>query len=56
MYDMAHGQSDSIETVTHSICTMEFVPHRELYDWLIEKLEIYPSHQCRFAGAILIIQ
>lgn len=49
MYDMAHGQSDSIETVTHSICTLEFVPHRELYDWLIEKLEIYPSHQYEFA-------
>jgi len=41
MYDMAHGQSDSIEQVTHSICTLEFVPHRELYDWLIEKLEIF---------------
>lgn len=49
MYDMAHGQSDSIETVTHSICTLEFVPHRELYDWLIEKLEIFPSHQYEFA-------
>ena len=49
MYDMAHGQSDSIEKVTHSICTLEFVPHRELYDWLIEKLEIYPSHQYEFA-------
>jgi glutaminyl-tRNA synthetase len=49
MYDMAHGQSDSLEQVTHSICTMEFVPHRELYDWLIEKLEIYPSHQYEFA-------
>ncbi|MGQ0739649.1 MAG: glutamine--tRNA ligase/YqeY domain fusion protein [Bacteroidota bacterium] len=49
MYDMAHGQSDSIEEVTHSICTMEFVPHRELYDWLIEKLEIFPSHQYEFA-------
>jgi glutaminyl-tRNA synthetase len=49
MYDMAHGQSDSIEEVTHSICTLEFVPHRELYDWLIEKLEIYPSHQYEFA-------
>lgn len=49
MYDMAHGQSDSIETVTHSICTLEFVPHRELYNWLIEKLEIYPSHQYEFA-------
>lgn len=49
MYDMAHGQSDSIENITHSICTLEFVPHRELYDWLIEKLEIYPSHQYEFA-------
>ncbi len=49
MYDMAHGQSDSIEKVTHSICTLEFVPHRELYDWLIEKLEIFPSHQYEFA-------
>jgi glutaminyl-tRNA synthetase len=49
MYDFAHGQSDSIEEVTHSICTLEFVPHRELYDWLIEKLEIYPSHQYEFA-------
>lgn len=49
MYDFAHGQSDSIEHITHSICTMEFIPHRELYDWLIEKLEIYPSHQYEFA-------
>ena len=49
MYDMAHGQSDAIEKVTHSICTLEFVPHRELYDWLIEKLDIYPSHQYEFA-------
>lgn len=49
MYDFAHGQSDSIETVTHSICTLEFVPHRELYDWLIEQLGIYPSHQYEFA-------
>jgi len=49
MYDMAHGQSDSIEHVTHSICTLEFIPHRELYDWLIEKLEIFPSHQYEFA-------
>ena len=49
MYDFAHGQSDSIENVSHSICTLEFVPHRELYDWLIEKLEIYPSHQYEFA-------
>jgi glutaminyl-tRNA synthetase len=49
MYDFAHGQSDSIEHVTHSICTMEFVPHRELYDWLIRQLEIFPSHQYEFA-------
>ncbi len=49
MYDFAHGQSDSIENISHSICTMEFIPHRELYDWLIEKLEIYPSHQYEFA-------
>jgi glutaminyl-tRNA synthetase len=49
MYDFAHGQSDSIERVTHSICTLEFIPHRELYDWLIEKLGIYPSRQYEFA-------
>lgn len=49
MYDFAHGQSDSIEHVTHSICTLEFIPHRPLYDWLIEKLEIFPSRQYEFA-------
>lgn len=49
MYDFAHGQSDSIENITHSICTLEFIPHRELYDWCIEKLEIFPSHQYEFA-------
>lgn len=49
MYDFAHGQSDSIEQITHSICTMEFIPHRDFYDWAIEKLEIYPSHQYEFA-------
>ena len=49
MYDFAHGQSDSIEKITHSICTLEFVPHRPLYDWLIEQLEIFPSHQYEFA-------
>jgi len=49
MYDFAHGQSDSIENITHSICTLEFVPHRELYDWFIEKLEIFPSKQYEFA-------
>ncbi|MAT53341.1 MAG: glutamine--tRNA ligase [Saprospirales bacterium] len=49
LYDMAHGQCDSIEKITHSICTLEFAPHRELYDWLIEKLEIFPSKQYEFA-------
>lgn len=49
MYDFAHGQSDSIENVTHSICTLEFVAHREVYDWFIEKLDIFPSHQYEFA-------
>ncbi|NRF41944.1 glutamine--tRNA ligase/YqeY domain fusion protein [Pedobacter foliorum] len=49
MYDFAHGQSDSIESITHSICTLEYVAHRELYDWLIEKLEIFPSKQYEFA-------
>lgn len=49
MYDFAHGQSDSIEKITHSICTLEFVPHRELYDWLINQLEIFPSRQYEFA-------
>jgi glutaminyl-tRNA synthetase len=48
MYDWAHGQSDSIEQITHSICTMEFIPHRELYDWCIEKLGIFPSKQYEF--------
>ena len=49
MYDFAHGQSDSIENITHSICTLEFVSHRPLYDWFIEKLEIFPSRQYEFA-------
>jgi glutaminyl-tRNA synthetase len=49
MYDFAHGQSDSIETITHSICTLEYVSHRELYDWFIEHLEIFPSKQYEFA-------
>ncbi len=49
MYDFAHGQSDSIENITHSICTLEFIPHRDVYDWCIEKLEIFPSHQYEFA-------
>ncbi|HNV53480.1 MAG TPA: glutamine--tRNA ligase, partial [Tenuifilaceae bacterium] len=49
MYDYAHGQCDSIEQITHSICTLEFDVHRPLYDWFIEKLEIFPSHQYEFA-------
>nr|MBC7613049.1 glutamine--tRNA ligase/YqeY domain fusion protein [Pseudopedobacter sp.] len=49
MYDFAHGQSDAIEHVTHSVCTLEFIPHRELYNWLIAQLEIYASHQYEFA-------
>ena len=49
MYDYAHGESDSIENITHSICTLEFDVHRPLYDWFIEKLGIFPSHQYEFA-------
>jgi glutaminyl-tRNA synthetase len=49
MYDFAHGQSDSIENITHSICTLEFIPHRPLYDWFIGQLNIFPSHQYEFA-------
>lgn len=49
MYDFAHGQSDSLEGITHSICTLEFDAHRTLYDWFIEKLGIFPSHQFEFA-------
>ena len=49
MYDFAHGQSDSIENITHSICTLEFEVHKPLYNWFIEKLKIYPSRQFEFA-------
>jgi len=49
MYDFAHGQSDSIENITHSICTLEFITHRELYEWFINQLEIFPSKQYEFA-------
>lgn len=49
MYDFAHGQSDSIEGITHSICTLEFIPHRALYNWFIAQLGIFPSHQYEFA-------
>ena len=48
-YDFAHGQSDSIEHVTHSLCTLEFEEHRPLYNWLIQKLDIFPSEQTEFA-------
>jgi len=49
MYDWAHGQSDSIEGVTHSICTLEFEDHRPLYDWFLEKLQIAHPRQIEFA-------
>lgn len=49
MYDYAHGQSDSLEKITHSVCTLEFDVHRPLYDWFIDELEIFPSHQYEFA-------
>jgi len=49
MYDFAHGQCDSIEEITHSICTLEFIHHRPLYDWFIQQLGIFPSHQYEFA-------
>jgi glutaminyl-tRNA synthetase len=49
MYDFAHGQSDSIERITHSICTLEFEVHRPLYDWLIREIDIYPPRQIEFA-------
>lgn len=49
MYDYAHGESDSIEKITHSICTLEFDIHRPLYDWFIAQLGIFPSHQYEFA-------
>ena len=49
MYDYTHGQCDSIERITHSICTLEFDVHRPLYDWFIQTLGIYPSHQYEFA-------
>ncbi len=49
MYDWAHGQSDSIERITHSICTLEFEDHRPLYDWFIENLGIYAPQQIEFA-------
>ena len=49
-YDFAHGQSDAIEGITHSLCTLEFEPHRPLYEWFIRNLEIFPSRQIEFAS------
>ncbi len=49
MYDFAHGQSDSIEKITHSLCSLEFMHHRPLYDWCVENLGIFPSKQTEFA-------
>ena len=49
MYDFAHGQSDSIEGITHSICTMEYEDHRPLYDWFLQELGMYQPRQIEFA-------
>ena len=49
MYDFAHGQEDSIEGVTHSICTLEFEDHRPLYDWFLRELESFAPQQIEFA-------
>ncbi len=49
MYDWAHGQSDSIEKITHSLCTLEFEDHRPLYDWYLDQLEVYHPQQIEFA-------
>ena len=49
MYDFAHGQSDAIEGITHSLCSLEFMHHRPFYNWCIDKLEIFPSQQTEFA-------
>ena len=49
LYDFAHGQSDAIEHISHSTCTLEFVAHRQLYNWFIAKLELFPSKQIEFA-------
>ena len=53
MYDFTHGQSDSIERITHSICTLEFENHRPLYDWFLDALEIYRPRQIEFARLVL---
>ncbi len=49
MYDFAHGQCDALESITHSLCTLEFMPHRPLYNWFIKKLDLFPSRQIEFA-------
>ena len=49
MYDFTHGQSDSIEKITHSLCTLEFEDHRPLYNWFLDELEIYHPQQIEFA-------
>ena len=49
MYDYTHGQSDSVEKITHSICTLEFEVHRPLYDWYLDALEEYHPQQIEFA-------
>ncbi|MCA9300020.1 MAG: glutamine--tRNA ligase, partial [Phycisphaerales bacterium] len=53
MYDWAHGLEDSVEGITHSICTLEFENHRPLYDWFLEQLEIHHPQQIEFAGLAL---
>ena len=53
MYDFTHGQSDSIERITHSICTLEFEDHRPLYNWYLDQLGIYPSTTDRIRAAEL---
>jgi glutaminyl-tRNA synthetase len=53
MYDFAHGQSDSIEGITHSLCSLEYEDHRPLYDWFLEQLEIYHPRQIEFARLAL---
>ncbi len=53
MYDYAHGQSDSIEGITHSLCSLEYEDHRPLYDWFLDQLEIYHPRQIEFARLVL---
>ena len=53
MYDFAHGLSDSIEGITHSLCTMEYEDHRPLYDWFLNQLGVFPSRQIEFGKVLL---